>query len=155
MKAEQLQQYIELHLPVVSRNGLQITRCEDHLVTVAGNYVDHINHVQTVFGGSISMALTVAAWAHVRSLMDPVADQVAIVVRRQQVEFDRPVTSDFRAVTAEHPPGRLEVFREQFRRAGKSRLTVQAVLYDQTDQPCALFEGQFVVLQKKGYAGQP
>lgn len=151
MEAAQLQTYIEEHLPVVARNGFTIADCQDHLVTVIGNYHDHVNHVQTVFGGSISMALTVAAWAHVRSLMDSVAHQVAIVVRRQQVDFDRPVKTDFRAVTLPHPAGDVETFQQRFSQKGKARLTVRAALYDDHNEPCATFEGQFVVLQKSDY----
>ncbi len=150
MDALYLQQYIEEHLPVVARNGLVITDCTDHLVTVEGNYLDHINHVQTVFGGSISMALTVAAWAHVRSMMDELADQVAIVVRRQFVEFDRPVKADFRAVTSKHADEEIETFLQKFEQTGKARLTVHAVLYA-GDEACARFEGQFVVLRKAGH----
>lgn len=146
-KAEDLQQYIYDHIPIVEKNRFVIARDDRGLIVVTGSLRDHVNHRSSVFGGSLSTALILCAWANLRQLLlsQTIAGPV-IVIQSQTVEFTHPVLSDFQAVL--DPPSESEVssFLAKLTRFGKSRIEVKAVITGVgLTAPLATFQGQFVV----------
>jgi len=149
MTRGELQDYVYRHIPIVQVNNLVIHGVDNHSVSVAGSFSDHVNHRGSVFGGTIGTAMTVAAWAQVELLMNDIEPDADIVVARQTVQFVLPVVEDFVATSREPEVDAVSRFTAAYRAHGKAKLTVNAELRCAGDiEPRALFSGQFVVRRR-------
>ena len=148
---ENLQQYIYEHIPIIKQNNFTISQDPDGRIAVQGNYREHINHRNSVFGGSLSTALILSAWAYVRKvLQDRDCGEVVIVIQSQEVKYLEPVTADFWAVAKEideKEQSRLAAMLDKF---AKARLEITASVTHLGQANClAEFRGQFVIVQAK------
>ena len=149
MTKDELQDYVYRHIPIVRLNKLVIRGIDNHSVSVEGRFADHVNHRDSVFGGTISTAMTVAAWAQVELLMNDIEPGADVVVQRQTVEFVLPVLEDFIATSCEPDADAVGTFTDSYRSHGRAKLTVNAELRCAGDtEPRALFSGQFVVRRR-------
>ena len=143
-----LQKYVYEHIPIIKTNNFKIEVKDKVIVCVKGLYQEHINHRESVFGGSLSTALTLSAWGYIRLLMENKGlAKAIIVVKRQEVEYLKPVTRDFvsysRPVAAED----LAKFFTMLKKFKKGRLHIEAYVTHEND-PAVLtrFKGEFVVV---------
>ena len=94
----EVEQYINEHIPIVQKHNFRITDDTSPFIKVSGKLDDHINHRNSVFGGSISTALIVASWASVRTiLLTRGIPAGIIVIQSEHVEFTKPLIADFYA----------------------------------------------------------
>jgi len=94
---EDLQSYIYDHIPIVKNNLFTIEVAQSPYIEVKGRFADHINHRNSVFGGSLSTALILCSWATVRQiLITRGIENGVIVIQSQTVNFDKPVTGILR-----------------------------------------------------------
>ncbi len=144
---EDLQRYIAEHIPIVARNGFRIDAGPEG-PSVLGTYRDHINHRNSVFGGSLSNALILASWAAVRTLVvNRGLTGATVVIQSQTVDFLKPVVRDFRARASALGERETTRFFALLDRFGKGRLIVDAVVTHQDDsEELARFRGEFVVV---------
>jgi thioesterase domain-containing protein len=163
MNDEDLQAYIYEHIPIVGKNGFTIRDADAPYVTVSGSLAEHINHRNSAFGGSLSTALILAAWATVRNILRANGyPEGVIVIQSQEVKFDLPVTADFTARVSPVSPDRLRRFVGMLAKFGKARLTLTAAIAQTGDDerrgeterradPArrATFSGDFVVILKR------
>ncbi len=150
MTAAELQDYVENHIPIVTRNGFRITEAGNDRVAVTGRLADHINHRDSAFGGSLSTALILAAWARVRLWTDTFDPSAVIVIAEQRVQFALPVLADFEAFSKPLAPEVFERAAKHLARFGKARFTVEAAVVHQGEaEPRAEFWGEFVVVVKR------
>lgn len=147
MNAQELQDYIYDHIPVVGVNRFEIAAIDGDVVSVRGNYDLHINHRNSVFGGSIGTATTLASWAQVRMFMEHegLAEKAVIVVQRHTVEFLLPVLSDFTAKGLEIGAADKEKFMSILGRHKRAKLELSAELRDDKGLVCARANGIFAV----------
>jgi len=148
MTREQLQVYVDEHIPIVKANGFTIAEARPDRVVVAGRLADHVNHRNSAFGGSLSTALILAAWARVRQWTDSFDPAAVIVIAEQQVTFGQPVLADFLASSLPLADETLARAWTMLGRFGKARFTVEAVVTHATDSEVrAQFSGVFVVVK--------
>jgi thioesterase domain-containing protein len=147
MNARELQDYIYDHIPVVGVNQLEIEGIDGDVVSVRGRYDLHINHRNSVFGGSIGTATTLASWAQMRMFMEHegLADRAVIVVQRHSVDFLLPVLTDFTARGQTIAPDDKERFMSILHRHKRAKLEVSAELRDEKNVVCARANGIFAV----------
>ena len=145
---ENLQEYIYEHIPIVKANNFRIATDQAGAILVTGACADHINHRNTVFGGSLSTALILTAWANVRKLVaDAGIRGEIIVIQSQEVQFLQPVTHDFLACTLAIPEPVSAKFIGMLRKFGKGRILVEAVVtHGDSNQTLTTFKGNFVVV---------
>ena len=151
MPSENLQDYIYEHIPIVKANNFRIDEDNEGSILVRGACADHINHRNTVFGGSLSTALILTAWANVRKLVAAagITGEI-IVIQSQEVQFSQPVSRDFVARTLAIPTLVSAKFIDMLRKFGKSRILVEAaVTHGDSSLPLTTFKGNFVVVQGK------
>jgi len=150
MTAASLRKYVEDHIPIVKANGLVITSVDGLEVTAEGVYKQHLNHRNSVFGGSISSILILVSWAKVRVLTDTFDPGAIIVVQTANLEFKKPVLKNFSGITESNSPKEIEKFKRTYARYGKARLQVKAFLKaDGTEDRLADFTGEYVVTRDK------
>lgn len=150
METEDIQTYIHEHIPIVKENRFAIEADESPYVSVTGTLKDHINHRNSAFGGSLSTALILSAWASVRSLLRAHGvENGIIVIQSQTVRFDKPVTGDFTARTLPIADVKVAKFIAMLTKFGKSRLKVESyIAIEGTKDALTSFEGDFVVVLK-------
>jgi thioesterase domain-containing protein len=147
MTAAELQQYVDEHIPIVKANGFTILEARPDRVSVGGTLADHVNHRNSAFGGSLSTALILAAWARVRQWTDTFDPSAVIVIAEQRVAFGLPVLADFEAYSLPLADDLLARAWTMLGRFGKARFTVEAAVVHRGDTEMrARFSGVFVVV---------
>lgn len=150
MNAQELQRYIYDHIPIIAANHFMIERITTDQVFVRGSYREHINHRDSVFGGSISTIMTLAAWSRVRLIMEDIDPGAVIVIQNSHVDFLAPVLADFTAVNRVLDGDELSRLRASLERFGKGRVSVSVdVRDDNSETVLAQFRGDFVIVIKK------
>lgn len=151
MTAEELQNYVDNHIPIVKANRFQIVEANPNTVVVGAGLADHVNHRDSAFGGSLSTALILASWARVRLWTDGFDPSTVIVISEQRVRFTLPVLADFEARTRPLAPEALARAQRQLGRFGKARFNVEAEVVHRGDSTVrAEFWGEFVVVSSRG-----
>jgi len=146
--AEELQTYIDQHIPIVRANGFTVLEAGE-TVSIGARLAEHVNHRASAFGGSLSTALILAAWARVRLWTDTFAPGAVIVIAEQNVRFTAPVLADFAARSRPVEDAVWQEARGRLDRFGKARFTLGADVVHQGDTAVkASFEGVFVVMLK-------
>ena len=151
MEQEDLQKYIYEHIPIVQKNLLEIKKDDAGSIYIRGYYKDHINHRNSVFGGSISTALILAAWANVRDLLlsQGITNGI-IVIQSEEIKFLQLVNQDFIARIQSVTEDKKHKFTAMLNKFGKSRIKIEAVLTHENEQEIlAHFLGDFVVVLNK------
>ena len=148
MPASELAQYIHEHIPLTKHMGVSVVSVEEHALVLQAPLGPNVNHRHTVFGGSAAALAILAGWAllHVRLRSEGFADR--LVIQRNAMEYEHPITGQFTArATLEHPD-RWSAFTAMIARKGKARISVLAVL-EHMGRVVARFNGEFVALGEK------
>jgi thioesterase domain-containing protein len=144
VKLHELEQYLHQQIPLSAAMGVRVVeRTMGHLV-LAAPLAPNRNHLGTAFGGSLNAIATLTGYSAVWLALD---DSTAhVVIRDSSISFRRPVRGDIRAVCALPSQVELEVFRSEFIRKGKARLTLQ-VFIDHDSERAVEFTGTFVAVK--------
>lgn len=149
MKIDELQSFIDENIPLAEKAGLSLETVNSDLVVVSGRFENNKNHHGSVFGGSISMFQVLAGWILVQEIMKPICPDCSIVICRQEVEYLKPVCSDFLAEARLENKEYLDSFLSLYEQKGKGRLEVKVGLKEQgRDDVCAVFTGHFHISRK-------
>jgi thioesterase domain-containing protein len=104
-----------------------------------------VNHRDTAFGGSASALAILAAWSVVYVRMKSEGLEGRIVIRRNTMSYDRPVTADFVAKAAAPGAAEWEKLKATLARKRTARLRIHAWLECDGERAGEL-EGEFAVL---------
>jgi thioesterase domain-containing protein len=147
-----LAQYIHEHIPLAKAMGVSVVAVADDAITLQAPFEPNLNHQQTVFGGSASALAILAGWAllHVRLSAAGITDR--LVIQRNVVEYQHPITGPFTARSMLEHPDAWRHFTAMLVRKGKARITVLAVL-EHMGRVAGRFSGQFVAVGNGGKSG--
>jgi thioesterase domain-containing protein len=147
MLPAELERYLHEHIPLTRAMALSVVAITADAVILQAPLQPNINHRATVFGGSASALALLAGWAllHVRLRAEGVASR--LVIQRNTMEFERPITGEFSAHSSLLQPERWCDFTRMLARKGRARMTVLALLKS-ADQPVGRFTGEFVALRE-------
>lgn len=149
MNKNELQTYIEEHIPIIKKMNFNILELEPE-VKIIGLYDEHINHRNSVFGGSIASLLTLAGWAKMKNLMDNYDDKATIVIQNSEIKYLKPVLTDFIAETIQVDEKILIKSLNMFKKKNKMRLDLKVVLKElNKGEVLAEFIGRFVVVNNE------
>jgi thioesterase domain-containing protein len=147
MTAAELEAYLHDRIPLTRAMAVEVRAASPEGVEVYAPLAPNINHRDTVFGGSASAVAIVAAWSALHVRMRAAGLEVRLVIRRNTMSYERPITTGFTA-TAAPPVGeawdRLVATVERGRPA---RVNVHAHLHCE-GQRVGELEGEFAVLPK-------
>lgn len=140
----EIERVLYAEMPLAAAMGVKIVECSPERVIVTAPLAANRNHQRTAFGGSLHALATLAGYGIVWALLDDPAAHV--VIRESIIRYVRPVRGDLRAVCL--PPGEAEVarFREHYRRKGRARLNLRAVI-EQDGAAAVEFDGVFAGLR--------
>lgn len=150
MNKYELQNYIVKNIPIVKEMGFIIEDIGDNQVIVSGEYKKHINHTNSVFGGSISSVMTLAGWGRVRILIEDIDKNAVILIKSNSTNFIKPVVEDYIVITESLLEKDIEKFKKIYNKFGKGRIMVNAVLkHRNSNEILAEFIGEFVAIKKQ------
>lgn len=145
MLAVELEQYLHEHIPLSRAMAVGVASIDEGTLILRAPLAPNINHQESVFGGSASALAILAGWSllHMRLRAAGVASR--LVIQRNTVEYEQPITGAFTARAWLEQPERWGQFTTMLMRKGKGRIAVSAVL-EQAGGQAGRFRGEFVAL---------
>lgn len=144
MNISELQQYVNRRIPVSVAMGVTVVEASADAVTLRAPLAPNINHRDTVFGGSASAVALLGGWALLFLRLRDRGLDGHVVVRRNTMSYERPITEDFTAKAAIGNPATWEEFASNFKRKGRARIHLTVILESRGEQVGQL-DGEFVV----------
>lgn len=130
-------------IPAASSLDIRVLEHDASCVRLLLPYQGNTNHHQTMFGGSLSLATTLAGWAILYENVPKVDGN--IVIKSSQMRYLAPAPSDVEVV-AELDDMDCQSVKEAFERFGRARVNVVCRLYcDQKD--VGHFSGIYVAIK--------
>ena len=151
-EAQELEHYLRTRIPLSAAMGVQVRSVTPDRVELCAPLAPNVNHRETVFGGSAAAVATLAAWSLLQVRMRPIDARARLVIQRNTMRYEQPITGDFAAVCQAPEDPAWERFLSTLRRHGRARITLAAAV-TQADRRVALFEGDFAAVS--GSRGEP
>jgi thioesterase domain-containing protein len=143
MDTATLQKYLHDHIPLSKAIEVDVVEATDNGVTLAAPLAPNINHRETVFGGSASAVAILSAWTLMYLRLKSEELNVRIVIQRNTMTYERPITGRFMASAAIADTTAWGRFVDTLRRKSRGRFTVRSVLFCHAEK-VGEFEGDFV-----------
>jgi len=102
ISASELEAYLHDRIPLTRAMAVEVRAAGADGVELYAPLAPNINHRDTVFGGSASAVAIVAAWSALHVRMRAAGLDVRLVIRRNTMSYERPITTGFTATAA--PP---------------------------------------------------
>lgn len=141
----ELELYIHQQIPITAAMGVGVIEATVDRVELSAPLAANINHRETVFGGSAAAIATLAAWTLVLVRMRAQQLGGRLVISRNSMEYQKPITDDFTAIATADDLNSWEKFVAGLERKGRGRVVAKSQLI-LNNVPVAAFEGQFVAM---------
>ncbi|MGM0675530.1 MAG: YiiD C-terminal domain-containing protein [Spirochaetota bacterium] len=145
MTDTELQTYLHEKIPITRAMGFTIAGAGPEQISIAVPLALNGNHQGTAFGGSISAALTTAAWACVHIAARQLDENAVVVVREGTTHYDRPLHNDFVANASFVSEQELARMHTRYSRSGRVKVRHTAEIRFE-GEVAASFTGSFVIL---------
>jgi thioesterase domain-containing protein len=145
MNPIELEQYLHEHIPLSKAMQVSVVLLQEEVVILGAPLAPNINHRETVFGGSASAVVILAAWSLLYTRLRAAGITSRLVVRRNTMSYKLPIYGSFTARASIAQPDGWQKFIRIFTRRGRARITVSSVL-EYAGQVVGDFEGEFVAL---------
>ena len=142
----ELEAYLHAKIPLSAAMGARVLECGAARLVLEAPLAPNINHLGTVFGGSLHALPTLACYAGLWTLLRAAGMDVHVVVKSSAADYRVPVTGDPRAVW--HPPRREEIddFLHTLRRRGRARISLTAAVEAADGGNAVEYRGVFVAV---------
>jgi len=140
-----LEKYLHDHIPLAKFMGVEVIEADYNGLILSAPLAPNINHRETVFGGSASAVAILAAWALVHIRLQQEGINSRVVVQRNAMRYERPITGKFFASAVIPAPTAWKKFLGILQRKDRARISVSVVLCCHGEK-VGEFEGDFVAL---------
>jgi thioesterase domain-containing protein len=140
-----LERYLHEQIPLSKAMGVKVARASAARVELSAPFAPNINHLETVFGGSASAVAILAAWALLHVRLEEAGLSSHVVIQRNTMAYERPLTGDFTAVSTFEDAATWERFLNMLKRKQRARISITARLLSRGEKT-GEFEGDFVAL---------
>ena len=123
-----IQTYLYEHIPLSKAMQIQVKEVESDRVILAAPLLPNINHRSTVFGGSASTLAILSSWTLINFRLRNEGFGSRLVIHKNTMNYDKPITSNFEAISNLTEIETWDRFIEILRRKQKSRITVNSWL---------------------------
>jgi thioesterase domain-containing protein len=145
MTPNELETYLQQRIPLSRAMAVEVRSATPDGVELFAPLAPNINHRDTVFGGSASAVAILAAWSALYVKMRAEMRAGRIVIRRNKMSYERPITGDF---TARSAPPEAAAWAKAIATLGKgrpARVHVTATL-ECLGERVGVLEGEFVLM---------
>lgn len=143
----ELAEFLRERIPLSAAMAVEVRRAGAEGVELYAPLGPNRNHRNTGFGGSASALAILAAWSALKVRMSAAGLRGRIVIRRNTMNYDRPITAGFTATAAPPDADAWEKFAATLERGRTARVHVQARLWCEGEAVGEL-DGEFAVLPK-------
>jgi thioesterase domain-containing protein len=140
--------YLHEHIPITRAMGLKVAGYDGNAVRLWAPLEPNLNHRQTAFGGSVSALGILAGWTLLHLKFEESGERAQLVIHQSGTEYIGPVETDFTAVCAMPPGPAWAKFERAFRRHGKARLQLEAVI-EVNGRILARHAGSYVAVRRQ------
>ena len=144
---EELAAFLRERIPLSAAMAVEVRAAGPEGVELYAPLEPNRNHRDTGFGGSASTLAILAAWSALKVRMSAAGLRGRIVIRRNTMSYDRPITAGFTAAASPPAADAWEKFAATLERGRTARVQVQATLRC-AGQTVGEFDGEFAVLPK-------
>jgi thioesterase domain-containing protein len=145
MEPGEIQRYLYAHIPLSRAMELSVVVASPERVQLSAPLAPNINHRETAFGGSVSALAILSAWTLLYIRLEAERLATRLVIQRNTMCYDAPVTGTFFADAALRDPAQWGRFLQTMRRRGRARITVASAVSCNGSR-AGEFEGEFVAL---------
>lgn len=140
-----LQEWLYHQIPAIALLDIQLEQADLQAVRLRANFTKNRNHHNTMFGGSIALIATACGWisAFVQSNYN-----VHIVIKRSEIDYILPVTSDLVALCQPVSVEEIKKCQKMLQRFDKGVLIIECLLLS-NNQLSAHWRGEFVIYSEK------
>ncbi|MEM7594142.1 MAG: YiiD C-terminal domain-containing protein, partial [Cyanobacteria bacterium P01_A01_bin.83] len=140
-----IQAYLYEQIPISKAIQVQVIARSNNLVKLSAPLQPNINHRSTVFGGSASALAILSAWTLVNFRLRSEGINSRLVIQKNTLSYDKPINSDFEAISSLRDQEKWDRFTKILRRKQKSRIAINSVLQCRGEE-VGKFTGVFVAL---------
>jgi thioesterase domain-containing protein len=148
VNTQELQAYLHEHIPLTQAMQISVLHATADGVTLSAPLAPNINHQETVFGGSASAVAILAAWALVHVRLRESGPDSRLVIQRNTITYERPMTSGFTARSSAPEPKQWDTFVRTLERRGRARILIRSVL-ECDGMRAGELEGEFVAFAER------
>jgi thioesterase domain-containing protein len=141
-----LNAYVHEHIPLTRAMGATVYRASSDEVIVKAPLANNVNHQLTVFGGSLHAVATLSCWCLLYTHLIEHLGTLDIVIAHSEIDYLKPVTSDFAAVCVKPKGDMWDKFLQTLTRKGKSRIELEATISEQ-GALAVRYRGEFAVIK--------
>jgi thioesterase domain-containing protein len=143
----ELENKLHREIPLTRQMGLCIKEYDAAGLTLSFPFAPNVNHIGSVFGGSLAAAVTLAGWCYTWSYLTEHAVKAHLLIQESHISYLQPVTGDFLARC--HAPSQkaLHSLMAMLQRKGKGRISLNCEVL-QKDAVAVRFHGTYAVLAK-------
>ncbi|MGD1918079.1 MAG: YiiD C-terminal domain-containing protein [Pleurocapsa sp.] len=123
-----IQAYLYEHIPLSKTMEVQVKEVTPNSVLLTAPLQPNINHRSTVFGGSASSLAILSGWVLVNFRLQSEGLNSRLVIQKNTMNYQQPITSDFAAVCRLNEPEIWARFIKILQRKQKSRITVHSIV---------------------------
>jgi thioesterase domain-containing protein len=151
-QAADIEKYLHVRIPLSAAMGVRVASASAQRVELRAPLAPNVNHRETVFGGSAAAVATLAAWSLLHVRMRASHPQARLVIQRNTMLYEQPITGDFVAVCDGTDATQWRRFEAILERHGRARITLAATLFQESLR-VGRFEGDFAAIDVR--AGRP
>ncbi len=145
MQKEEIEHYLFTHIPLSTAMRVRVVEADWDHVMMSAPLEPNINHRQSAFGGSVASLAMLAAWTLVYFRLRKLNHLARVVIHQNEMQFSKPITDKFEAVTDPVSDADWEHFDKVLQRKGIARIEVTVrIIYAGVEAGC--FRGKFVAL---------
>ncbi|MCB0363461.1 MAG: YiiD C-terminal domain-containing protein [Bdellovibrionales bacterium] len=148
LSASELTHHFHKKIPITKLIGVQVLEVSARKACLFAPLLPNINHVNTLFGGSLYSVAALSCYALFLALSREAGGlSDKLVIQDGNIKYLFPVDSDFISEAQLENEGELDRFLSGLKKHGKARIRLAATLQCQT-KICAKFEGSYVFKEK-------
>jgi thioesterase domain-containing protein len=146
MLPRNLEAYLHTQIPLARGMEVRVRATDASSVILEAPLAPNINHHETAFGGSVSALAILSGWSLVHVLLQASAIAANVVIQRNSVDYERPISGPFTARSRLASPQLWTPFLTMLDRRGRARIAVMATI-ECNAQIAGSFTGEFVALR--------
>lgn len=144
MTPDQVTRHFHKHIPISQAMGVKVLEVSSRHARLELPLIPNINHVHTVFGGSLYAAAALSCYAVFQAISHEAGGlSDNLVIQEGNIRYLSPVSQDFIIEAHLKNPDDDKRFIEAVHRHGKARLELEAHIH-QNGKLCAQFTGTYV-----------
>ncbi|TCO80625.1 thioesterase domain-containing protein [Plasticicumulans lactativorans] len=143
MPDHDLDAFFARHIPLTQAMGVRLDRYDDAGLALRAPLAPNTNDKGTAFAGALASIITLSGWSLTHLTLLDAGEHAQVVIAHSELDYLRPVSGDIVAVCARPAADAVAAFVDAFRRKGRARWELEAVIHA-AEAPAVRLRGRYV-----------